>query len=418
MGFYIIQKRDLYKNIFLITLQYVVQGVTTGVFLTFAPLVLRKLYSPQDSAYYAFFVALPFSMKIFIAPITDLFAPLYFEKKLGWYCLAQVLQIPLLAFLYKIHFNLENNLIWFTSLSSLLIALVVLADISLDAYALQQFLDKTSLGSVCQFWGQTIGGLLTTYFFFSQNELSGALLFLPAFVSVSLFLFILLKENQSGKEIRSIRSLKEYKKRVQEILLNKNVQKLFVLLITCKLGTGFLGEATNFKLLAINFKESDLAKISLAVVLTNLAATYFSKKILQNDPLILWFRSIRALIVVSFLFGGTLFIAEKRNYSFIFMLLLFFIVLSHILLSLMFISMFGFMGQLCNGAIAGTYLTILASMLNLSQNVNEYLVTKLYLALNDNLALLAIGSSFYLLFWAGLSKKYVYELRNIPKSNN
>lgn len=151
------------RSIIILFFMYLVQSTTKAFFQDTIPLLLmEKKATPKELGILSF-VQYPFSLKLFIAPITDIYFFPNFGRKKSWIVPSQYLLVILL---FIMSFSIEgliegHNTTAITWVGIILFCALAIQDVALDSWLISITRPENySWGSTCLFLADIIGNLI------------------------------------------------------------------------------------------------------------------------------------------------------------------------------------------------------------------------------------------------------------------
>lgn len=162
-------------SIFLLIMLYTAQGIPMGLAFGSIPFLLKERGSTYAELATFSLASLPYSLKLFIAPIVDSFYYRSFGRRKSWIVPIQLI-IGLTMFLMGATINLwvvHGNVHKLTPMFILLLAMTATQDIAVDGWSLTMLRkSNVSYASTCQSLGLSIGyfSTFTVFLAFSNDQ--------------------------------------------------------------------------------------------------------------------------------------------------------------------------------------------------------------------------------------------------------
>eukprot|EP00477_Mikrocytos_mackini_P001550 GAHX01001667.1.p1 GENE.GAHX01001667.1~~GAHX01001667.1.p1 ORF type:complete len:444 (+),score=49.54 GAHX01001667.1:52-1383(+) len=429
----------LYQKISIVTSLYFLQGAILGFLMGSTPLLFSTILSISKLATLQI-ISLPFSIKLFIAPLVDLNPFTRFGKRRSVIVVCILCIIPLFYMLSSTYSSLSGekdlaniDLNMIITISFLIVLFTAIKDIALDSLCLNLFSSNSEshYGALCQTVGQTSGDLLITlaYSFYSDtfnclHTFGNFLKFVPLLSVVLLVVVIFsstIKRAEKNEKNNKI-SLYTYFRKILRLLKNKNLAEFFFIVISSRLGLAFFEECYTLEIIKLGYSKGLINKISIVAIVLNIAVTIYYEKKMNGGGLVLWLDFLKKKSYISILAFSSLMLLKYPSYysyftflppksSLMFQLLLFgVLILMSTISGIMFTVMFSFMNTVCDEEIGGTYITIFASTINFSRLSGNFIQMKLLGYLNENIFVSGILSIIYTSVWILLFENKVVKI--------
>ena len=259
------------KNLFVIFLLGISSGIPITLILsTLKALLVDKGFDIKIIGFLSL-VSLPYSMKIFVAPIVDSLGVPYLTKKIGnrrsWIVLMQIILVILIALLGLA--GEVSSLTMITVFSFLLASASATQDIVIDGYRIELInKDEQAMASGYYIYGYRIGMLISGSLALALSAyISWILVYLIMSGFMILCIFAVLFANESRPNWHSrkyyfriwfikfiIRPLKNFSQ-------NKNWLHILFFIVCFKLADAFAGNLTLPFLLNIGYSKIELATV-------------------------------------------------------------------------------------------------------------------------------------------------------------
>lgn len=436
----------LLSRILLITSLYTLQGFLSGL-KTSIPLYLASYKASWQEQGTFSWVLYPFSIKILWAPILDSIYVNRLGPHLTWLIPIQVsIGLLLIVLSYYIESLLKNLEIYsLTSIFFVIYFLIASQDIVVDGWSILLFSESNlQWSSTCQIIGQVIGTFFGSTFLLTfesanftnrfirrplslcehssglftleQFTYSIGLIFL--FVSFILVLIILTRKSSNRDSANSKRKkfvVMETYLSIYKLFQKKSVRQLAWILFTFGFGFAATSHMTMLTLIDNGLTRDTLSLLNLPLICVNILVPLCMSNI--RHPL-RWFSRIYlpqlfgCLILAIYVHKTPLFIDKSYYYPMLILVLC----LNETMVFIMVASRMGFCARISEPRIAGTYMTLLATISNLGYSLSstfifytaEYLPKTLAYPIEVGFCLL-IG-----LVWINCFSKTIHHLGELP----
>lgn len=275
----------------LITGLYTLQGIPLGLVHGSFPYLLKKHLTYTDLAVFSF-ASYPYLFKLLWSPLVDSHHISYLGRRKSWIIPCQLLMgvLFLMASPYIDAFlQSQEHLYTLTGLMFLLILLAATQDIAVDAWAVELLEpENKALGSTCQSLGQYIGFFVSFPLMIIANSAEFSALyfgtteaFLPVsgffhlcgylFIAFSLYVQFLIPETSSSSEPPA--SLLSILSSMLHILKLPHMQSLLGLLLTVRLGLAAFDSVLMLQLVEHGMDEVEMGALSMALIPVEIAIT-------------------------------------------------------------------------------------------------------------------------------------------------
>lgn len=373
-------KKDLW-NIALLVGLYCFQGVPLGLSSGALPFILKNSGASYGAVGVFSYATLPFSLKLFWAPIVDTVYHPDVGRRKSWIVPIQIISGLLMIMLSFVVDELVSNgrILLLTSLFFVLILLYATQDIAVDGWALELLSpENLSYASTAQSVGQSVGFFLSFTVFLALQSSFGVTLgtylccWGVIFIVASFWLWRFKKEDPlpASEVIQSESPLLDVYMQVWKIVRLRSVQRLALFLATSQVFLVANDKAFHLRLMEVGFSKELLASLALAGLPLGLIFAVFTGKWAQSgEPLsgpMFWGICIRlsngllGLLLLS--------VVPAEGHSNIHVAALFgLFALGTLGSSLTFVSVSAFFNAISDRSIGGTYLTLLNSMNNIGR---------------------------------------------------
>eukprot|EP00039_Didymoeca_costata_P026862 m.16847 g.16847 ORF g.16847 m.16847 type:complete len:559 (+) comp5822_c0_seq1:191-1867(+) len=392
-----------YHNIAVLLLLYTLQGVPMG-FGAAIPLILKERgVSFTDLGMFSVCV-LPFSAKLFWAPIVDSIYSKKIGRRKSWLVPMQ-LMIGITLFYVAFRMpdwlgegdeGLKPQVLPLTMVFFFLYFCCATQDIAVDGWALTM-LKKRNVGyaSTVNTIGQTLGYMEsfvllmalveTNYVSFSTF----AILHGIAFIGITLLVLFLKPEGKRSEE-ETVESAAHVYEQMAQVVDRPSVKYLLIVLLTWKLPSSVAETVTLLKLQEKGLPKEHAATLSLLLVPVSIFVPMFAAKVTSGTrPLDLAKYAYVGKFVVGFISGFILVYFAPEDifkshsdgesilgriwpfYGLLLILMLTFSVFS----TCLFVSQIAFFARISDPVIGGTYMTLLNTVANLGSLAAQMLVT-------------------------------------------
>ena len=389
------KNNDVFNMIILILL-YTLQGIPMGLHSSL-PLIMKEKGVSYEGLSLFSLVSLPFSMKLLWAPLVD---SCYFKsigRRKTWLIPVQLLTGAVMIIGAKYIDSLMGNnnkqpeIVLLSSYFFLLYFLMATQDIAVDGWALTM-LSKDNVGyaSTCNTFGQVLGILLANQGFIALSdpifcfrlfgyfiEKGQTLVTLSSFMAIWGWIFISITfliaffKSEGNSDEEDTAGLIETYTQAVSIFRLKSVQKLCLILLSCKIAFSSVDGVASFKLQEYGMPKADISTISPILVVVSLILPAVSGNIIATRPLDIFMLGIPLKLLTS-LFYWFIIQQTKIVYSdgkapdaFYFGSLIAVLVTHQIAGDLIFSAMMSFFTKVADPTIGGTYMTLLNTIANL-----------------------------------------------------
>eukprot|EP01039_Chlorochromonas_danica_P010761 gene10764-11960_t len=445
------------------------RGIPMGLSASI-PLLLMDKGSSYESLSLFSLVSIPFSLKIFWAPIVDTYYWPSFGRRKSWLIPVQLLTgltMILCSSLVESWLNekdyisprsesvgakslgKEVAMLPLTAFFLLLYFLMATQDIAVDGWALTM-LDGHNVGysSVANSIGQSLGIFLSNQGFLALSDemwckrflgmppvisLSGFISFWGyVFLLTTVFICFFKKESEIQEKEETSASVIQTLRHITSLFKLKTVTIFCVILFTCKAPFASVDAAFIFKLHEYGLTKSDLATISPMLLLTSLLFPALMSSQVARHPLRMFLLGLKLKMGTSLLlwcvFEFTATFDQFRNpvyYSCLTVVLL----ANECAGCLSFTSCMAFFSRVSDPSIGGSYMTLLNTVTNLGAKwpavLALYLLPKLTFYHSDRelgsssiavdgLTLLTIFGSIGGLMWLYIFQPILIQLQTCP----
>lgn len=390
-------------NILLLLVLYTLQGIPMGLSASL-PLILKEKGATYSDLSLFTMVSLPFSLKLFWAPIVDSVYISSIGRRKTWLIPSQVVT-GIVMILGSQYVNVWMNhgippesmssgidIFQLTVYFSGLYFLMATQDIAVDGWAITMLSrEHVTYASICNSIGQSLGVFIAnqSYIALSDPEwcqrflgASGALVSLSDFMVFWGWVFIvttvavcLLKSETKpdgthiGDEPEGLVETFQHTIAVMKI---KSVQTLCLLLLTVRVAFAATDSVYVFRLQEVGVSKADIAAMSTVLVFVGFLVPAVLSNSLNSRPLEVLTYSFVAKLVTSLLRwlvlvslqqepSGSLHMLSTYHYSALMTVL----VLHEIASTSIFISFMSFFARIADPTIGGTYMTLLNTITNL-----------------------------------------------------
>lgn len=371
----------------LITALYTLQGIPLGLVHGSLPYMLKKHLSYTDLAVFSF-ASYPYLFKLLWSPLVDSHHLPVLGPRKSWIIPCQLL-MGVLFFLTSGHIAdyLESPeyLYSLTGLMFLLILLAATQDIAVDAWAVELLqAENKTLGSTCQSLGQYIGFFVSFPLLivansaeFSNMYFGSSAALLPigsffrlsgcVFVLFSLYVQIFIPETASHPE-STVTFLSILSSMVQ-VLRFQHMQSLLVLLVTVRLGLAAFDSVLMLQLVEHGMDEVELGALSMGLIPVEIAITLLvGWKLSQNFSLAGYRLGFLLRILANVMSLLVLWHVDKLVWPW-YLPIVFSCLLGAIGSNMMFSVITSLFFRISQTGLSGTYMTFLATVLNLGAQV-------------------------------------------------
>jgi PAT family acetyl-CoA transporter-like MFS transporter 1 len=446
----LIKDEILTWRILLITILYILQGVIQGLKTAIPLFLVSYKASWQQQATFSW-VAYPFSLKILWAPIVDSIYNRRIGRQLTWLIPIQII-IGIILIILSIYLEtllIDLEIVPLTIIFFLIYMLIATQDIVVDGWSIILFAGSNlQWSSTCQTIGQVIGHFIGSTVLMTlessnfTNKYIRRPLSLPqyssglfsleqflffwglAFIIITIMIAIIffykkqLNNNHhiyKQKKIQTKLNLFETYFAIFKLFKKQCMQEFFLILLT--FGIGFVAThcMTILTLLEYGITRDTIALMNIPIVLIHILVPLYMSNI--QDPL-MWFARgyIPRLIGCVILAIYILIIPQIIHTRYFYPILLGLLCLNEILVFVMVVSRIGFCARISEPHIAGTYMTLLATISNLGHSILSTLVfyTANWLP-KSHAYTIEVGGCFLLgLIWIGLFWDTIKRLDTLP----
>ncbi|KAH8834944.1 acetyl-coenzyme A transporter 1-domain-containing protein [Flagelloscypha sp. PMI_526] len=389
-----ISSRDK-RNMVLLCVLYLIQGVPTGLALGSVPFLLKEKLTYSAIATFSL-SSYPYSLKLLWSPIVDsLFFPSIGRRK-SWIIPMQLIVGTVMLYIsLNVDTLLENPASHINQLTFLFTLLVVLAatqDIAVDGWALTLLSqDCLSYASTCQTIGLNTGFFASFTVFLALNSESfcekwgiprltlGAYLTFWAFVCylVTIWLTFFKKEDPEPLTEADLSIMGVYKQ-IWEVCKLKHVQMIIVMHMFAKLGFAANEAATSLKMVDKGFQKEDLAVTVLIDFPCQIFGGWLAAKWSRGDkPLRPWIWAFWPRLGFCLLSTIVVYYFPPQPLSMAFFgFLVVTTVLSSFTSTIQFVGISAFHTRVSDPLIGGTYMTLLNTFTNMGGTWPKWFVLK------------------------------------------
>ncbi|TNV84327.1 hypothetical protein FGO68_gene12155 [Halteria grandinella] len=437
--------KDL-PRIILLTILYAFQGLPIGLFLSTVPILFKK-YLTYAEIGVIMMCTLPFSLKVLWSPFVDVYYFPSFGKRKSWIVPTQLLMSLILYYLSSnIEPMLEHKEVYtLTVIFNFFIFVITCQDIAVDSWAVEILhAENASYASTCQSVGQRIGMFISTSMFIALHSVEFCnnyvytlpgdepVLTLKTFMmvwsnvqlAVTLYIMVFVSEASPHQSVKQEEKSEEYGLKqvfmiLGDVAKNRNIQTYFVfrclligtMVINYNLGSVYL---TN----DLKFPAEKLSVIQVALAPVEILSSFISGYLSSAKPfrycytfyLICATISTYTILILFGFFAVTE--SGETSYSTIAHVIVLSII-STISSSCLDTANFSVIFQICDKRVSGVYITLLATVSNLSMYVHKLYIFQLveYIGLFWSQGILT-GIAVVGAIWM---RKRVLELDELPK---
>jgi hypothetical protein len=371
----------------LITGLYALQGIPLGLVHGSLPYLLKKHLTYTDLAVFSF-ASYPYLFKLLWSPLVDSHHIPYLGRRKSWIIPCQLLMgvLFLLSSPYIDTFlQAKEHLYTLTGLMFTLILLAATQDIAVDAWAVELLEpENKALGSTCQSLGQYVGFFVSFPVMIVANSAEFSAMYfsttealLPVsgffylcgymFIAFSLYVQFLIPETNSSSEPPA--SLLSILSSMLHILKLPHMQSLVALLLTVRLGLAAFDSVLMLQLVEHGMDEVEMGALSMALIPVEIAITIavgwrLSKGFSLSGYRIGYLIRIAANVIILLVLLNT----DKLVYPWYFPILIS-CLLGAIGSNMMFSVITSLFFRVSQHGLSGTYMTFLATVLNLGSQV-------------------------------------------------
>eukprot|EP00035_Acanthoeca_spectabilis_P004197 m.100104 g.100104 ORF g.100104 m.100104 type:complete len:542 (+) comp12480_c0_seq2:86-1711(+) len=391
-----------YPNIALLLLLYTLQGIPMG-FSAAVPLILKERgASFSDIALFGV-SSLPFSAKLFWAPIVD---SVYLEsvgRRKTWLIPAQfTIGLTMIYVAYNMEDWLgesDQHKVQIVPLSLVFLFLYLLCatqDIAVDGWALT-ILKRENVGwaSTCNTIGQTLGYFESFVLIIAVVETGHVSFFTFTVVHGLLFIVVtcavwLFKQEAPVRADEEVEDMKTVFIQMAQVTQLSSVQRLIIILLTWKFSAALADNVTMLKLQELGMPKEHAATLALLLTPVQIVIPMLVTKYTGgSSPLNLAIHSYMPRSILAALSSFVLvYFAPVEKYQEInagkataydiwpyYLLLLLLSLAYSVFAANMFVSQMAFFAQVSDPAIGGTYMTLLNTIANLGSLFSKQVVT-------------------------------------------
>ncbi|CAD8044505.1 unnamed protein product [Paramecium primaurelia] len=424
------------KNTFILFIfLYFVQGIPLGLWSSTLMMILLEHGVPYSNLAILSLAIYPFSFKMLTAPFLDVYYIKSIGKRRTYIIPIQYLMAIIYTLLYFTKISTwVYNIEFLTIIGFILILLSAHQDIAIDGWVLTAFSSEHNhLGATAQTVGQMIGVIFSTTIFITLNSKDfcnsyiytlpqeTGILSLDLFclinalylIALTLYVQFCTKEQSKEESIDEIEQhqIKTVFRNLKELVLNRNLQFLFLHLILFRLCFQPILTSTSSLLIAQGLKKEVMAWIQTIMIPINFIIIALIGKYdkrgneLQKFFHYLIFRIGEAILTYSIfkLFPDIL--SYESIYQYLY--LIFFGITQSLLSNSIFINHGTLFNRISDPQVGATSLTLINSIHNLGGAITESLsILSLSLLSYDIVALLTVcfGLSYYLILKKPLIK--------------
>lgn len=381
------------RSFLLLCLLYFLQGIPMGLAMGSVPFLLKSHFSYGQIGIFSL-AAYPYSLKLLWSPIVDAVWSRRFGRRKSWITPIQTVSGVAMIWLGKGIDKMmvaagenEGGGVWsFTGWWFLLVLLCATQDIAVDGWAISLLsIPNLSYASTAQTVGLTAGSFLSHTVFLAFNApdfanrwfrttpqdfglmtLGGYMEFWGwIYLIVTLGLAILKKEDKTKERD----SIMEVYQSMLGVLKLKNIHALIIVMLISKLGFVTNESVTNLKLLDKGFGQANLALVVLIDFPFEISLGYYAGKwSAEYTPLRLWCWAFAARLLAAIFAQITIMIYPSNPVPPWYMVVVILMnIYSTFMNTVMFVAGSAFFARIADPAIGGTYMTMLATCVLLSQ---------------------------------------------------
>jgi PAT family acetyl-CoA transporter-like MFS transporter 1 len=394
-------------NILLLMVLYTLQGIPMGLSASL-PMILKEKGASYSELSLFSMVSMPFSLKLFWAPIVDSVYIPWVGRRKTWLIPSQVVTgiVMILGSTYMNNWmshGVEGNIaigsltMYFTGLYFLMAT----QDIAVDGWALTILArENVTYASICNTIGQSLGVFIANQSYIALSDAhwcqrflgaSGALVTLSDFMIFWGWVFIVTtvivclfktekkwpSSKDSGDSVSPVVTNDEPEGLIEtfhqtiKVIKIKSVQTLCLLLVTIKVAFAATDSVFIFRLQEVGVSKSDIAAMSTVLVLVGFLVPAVLSNQLSTRPLEILIYAFVGKLVTSVLRWMVVYCLQFEGvdvanvgmtyYSAILTVL----VLHEIVGTALFISFMSFFARIADPSIGGTYMTLLNTIANL-----------------------------------------------------
>ncbi|OLL23614.1 putative membrane protein [Neolecta irregularis DAH-3] len=367
-------RRSEGRQIMLLVLLYLLQGVPTGLAFGSVPFLLKSRLSYAQVGIFSL-ASYPYSLKLLWSPVIDAVYWARFGRRKSWIvpvqCCSSLLLLVLGTRIDILLVEPEAHVAAFTAIFLLLIFLCSTQDIAVDGWALTLLApENLSYASTAQTVGLNTGYFLSFTVFLAFNSPEFANKYFRAVPRPDPLLTLggYLSFWGWARERASDGGLKSVYLTIWKILKLKHIQLFCIVLLFSKIGFVANDAITSLKLLEKGFSKEDLALTVLIDFPFEIIFGYYAAKWSNGpDPLRPWLLAfvgrlaagIMAMLVV------WSFPADGHVTKIYFLAVIIQNVFGSFMSTVQFVSICAFHTQIADPLIGGTYMTLLNTISNL-----------------------------------------------------
>ncbi|GLB36522.1 putative acetyl-coenzyme A transporter 1 [Lyophyllum shimeji] len=383
------------RNMVLLCILYLIQGVPLGLALGSVPFLLREHLSYSQLATFSL-ASYPYSLKLLWSPIVD---SVYFPsvgRRKSWILPMQFIVGSLMLYIslnvQKLLDDPADNIIELSAVFTSLVFFSATQDIAVDGWALTLLSqDCLSYASTCQTIGLNTGFFASfTVFLALNSEAFSAKWGIPHLslatylkfwsvvcYSVTLWLLLFKKEDKEPANDADM-SIKAVYKTIWSICKLRHVQILVVVHLVAKIGFAANEAVTSLKMVEKGFKREDLALVVLIDFPFQIMGGWLAAKWSRGDkPLRPWLiafvpRLLLALVATLIV----LWFPKPPISTGFFFFLIVHTVLSSFASTVQFVGISAFHTRVSDPLIGGTYMTLLNTFTNMGGTWPKWFVLK------------------------------------------
>ncbi|KAI9858267.1 MAG: hypothetical protein M1813_007541 [Trichoglossum hirsutum] len=391
------------KNFLLLVLLYFLQGVPMGLASGSVPFLLKSHMSYGQIGVFSL-ATYPYSLKLLWSPIVDaVWSPKVGRRK-SWIMPIQMMSGCGMIWLGGRVEEMMSKVgkdggvgVWgFTWWWFFLVFMCATQDIAVDGWAITLLSSQNlSYASTAQTVGLTAGQFLSYTVFLAFNSpdfanrwfrtheeevglmtLGGYLTFWGwAYIVVTLGLLVLKREEKTKERDGIV----DVYKVMWKILKLKNIQTFIAIALIAKIGFQANDAVTNLKLLDKGFSTEDLALTVLIDFPFEISLGYYAGKWSASfPPMQLWCWAFVARLIAAVVAHITVAIFPKDGVETWYLLV---VIAEHVFSTfsstVMFVAISAFHARIADPVIGGTYMTLLATVVNLGGTFPRFFILKL-----------------------------------------
>ncbi|KAF8061016.1 acetyl-coenzyme A transporter 1-domain-containing protein [Lyophyllum atratum] len=383
------------RNMVLLCILYLIQGVPLGLALGSVPFILREHLSYSQLATFSL-ASYPYSLKLLWSPIVD---SVYFTRigrRKSWILPMQFIVGSLMLYIslnvQKLLDDPANNIIELSVVFTSLVFFSATQDIAVDGWALTLLSqDCLSYASTCQTIGLNTGFFASFTVFLAFNSEAFATkwgvphLTLAAYLkfwsvvcyTVTLWLLFFKKEDKEPANEAEM-SIKSVYKTIWTICKLRHVQILVLVHLVAKIGFAANEAVTSLKMVEKGFKREDLALVVLIDFPFQIMGGWLAAKWSRGDkPLRPWLIAFAPRLLLALIATLIVLWFPKAPISTgFFLFLIIHTVISSFASTVQFVGISAFHTRVSDPLIGGTYMTLLNTFTNMGGTWPKWFVLK------------------------------------------